>query len=113
MIYPPRRLVCRAMSPEWTLVGDVTMAVWFDRRCLRLRHRAFHSHKSVPHQEPPFCNSLGDILQREEGPQIDIATLVQILGIDMHEARGRHMQAGTLQDVSFNRLIIQMNVLHP
>jgi len=89
------------------------MAVWFDRRCLRLHHRAFHGRESVRHQEPSFCYGKRDILQGEEGLQIDVTPLVQILCINMHETHRRHVYAGTLQNVSLNRQIIQMNVLHP
>src|SRR5574341_2297783 len=101
------------MTPEWTLIGNMAMVGWFNRRRVRLRHRSLHGCKLVGDIHTPLGDRLGDILEGEEGLQIDLATLVQILRIDVHEAHGRHMHSCTLQYVSLNRQVIKMNVLNP
>lgn len=101
-----------AVNPKSAFIGAMTTGVRLNRRRVRFGQHGLHCDELLRHLSLPIDDERRHLVDGKQSLQIDFTALVQITGIDMHEAGLGHIEADPQQHVSLNREIIEVHILH-
>ena len=98
VIHPTCRLVLGTVLPKRAFIRLMAVLIGLNPGLGRRRQHDLHLLQTFGYPDLPGCYRLGHILHGKELLQLQAGSTVNVLGVDMHEHGGQHLEADPLED---------------